>query len=177
LNDTGRRSRSDRSSLERIQGPQNSLALAQISVADVLEAQKQNLDEALRLYRDAITVLDDARPRSRYDTNIIDGHLRIGDILLFKNDQEDALTEYKSAAAIARDSVAANPSSAPRQGRLAASYSKIGDLLAQASLSEAREQYQQALEILTALAAKNPTSKEWPPLTESLKAKMQKLNL
>jgi tetratricopeptide (TPR) repeat protein len=72
-------------------GPQNNLAKEEISVADLLVAQKQNLDEALKLYRDAIVVLDDARPRSRYDTNIIDAYIQIGDILLLRSDREGAL--------------------------------------------------------------------------------------
>jgi hypothetical protein len=66
----------------------------------------------------------------------------------------------------------------PRQKRLAASYSRIGDLLAvHTPSSEASHQYQQALEIATALATKFPESTEWSALAESLKAKMQKLNM
>jgi tetratricopeptide (TPR) repeat protein len=147
-----------------------------ISVADVLAEQNQNLDEALKLYRDAIAILDEVRPR--YDNNVFECYLKIGDILSSRNDRDGALREYKRASGIARDSAVANQSSVPWQRRLATSYGKIGDqLAAQAPSNEARDQYQQALNIVMALAAEYPKSTEWPALAESLTAKIQNLNL
>jgi tetratricopeptide (TPR) repeat protein len=122
-------------------GAQNALAKAEVSVADQLVALKEDLDEALNLYRDAVPKLDETRPRSRYDTNIIDAHLQIGDILVLKNDRGGALKSYETALATARESVAANPGSLSRQKRLAAAESKISDLKAvQTSSSEAGHQ-------------------------------------
>jgi len=157
-------------------GRQNSLAMAAISVADVLHAQKQNLDEAVKLYRTAIDILDEAKPRQ--DRNVFDCYIKIGDILILQDDREGALKEYKVAWAIARDIAADNPNSVIWQRNLTTSYIKLGDLLtAQERSREALEQYQKALEIVTALAAKYPNSTEWPPLVESLKAKIQSLAL
>jgi tetratricopeptide (TPR) repeat protein len=159
-------------------GPENNFAKAEISLADTLVKLKLNLEEALRLYRGAILILDDARPRSHYDTTIVDAYLQIGSILRLQTNLKDALTEYKRAAAIAQESVDANPGSVPRQRRLAASFGKIGDLLVeQATPGEAGNQYRLALEIATALATKFPKSEEWSILAESLREKMHKLNL
>ena len=155
---------------------QNSLAMAGISIADVLYAQKQNLDEAVKLYRVAIGILDDSRPR--YDRNVFDCYVKIGDILMLRDDREAALKEYKVAWAIARDAAAANTSSVIWQRNLANSRIRIGDVLtAQERWRDALEQYQSALEIVTALAAKYPKSTEWPALVESLKATIQSLTL
>ncbi len=150
------------------------LALAGISVADLLYAQRQSLEEVVKLCHAAIEILDEARPR--YDRNVFDCYLKIGDILVLQDDREGALKEYKLAWAIARDLVARNMDSVIWQRSLATSYIKIGDVLtAQERSREAVEQYQKALEIVTALAAKYPKSTEWPPLVESLKAKIQSL--
>jgi tetratricopeptide (TPR) repeat protein len=155
-------------------GRQNSLAMAAILVADSLEEQKQGLDEAVKLYREAIKILDEARPR--YDRNIFDCYIKIGEILILKDDREGALNEYKVASAIARDTAASNKNSVILQRNAATSYSKIADLLAaQEHSREALDHYQQALDIVTDLAAKYPTSDEWPTLAESLKAKIQNL--
>jgi tetratricopeptide (TPR) repeat protein len=154
---------------------QNSFALAGISVAELLGAQKSNFDEALKLYRDAIIILDEVRPR--YDSNVFDCYIKIGDILMSRNDRDGALTEYKVAQGIAVDAAAKAPGSVPWQRNLATSYTKIGDLLAaQARLREAHEEYRQALDILKALAERNPKSDEWPALAESLNTKIQNLN-
>ena len=150
--------------------------MAGISIADVLYAQKQNLDEAVKLYRVAIGILDDSRPR--YDRNVFDCYVKIGDILMLRDDREAALKEYKVAWAIARDAAAANTSSVIWQRNLANSRIRIGDVLtAQERWRDALEQYQSALEIVTALAAKYPKSTEWPALVELLKATIQSLTL
>jgi tetratricopeptide (TPR) repeat protein len=157
-------------------GRQTSLAMAGISIADLLRAQKQNLDEAMKLYRAAIEILDEVRPR--YDRNVFDCYIKIGDILILQSDREGALKEYKVAWAIARDSAARNSSSVIWQRSLATSYIKIGDVLtAQERAREALEQYQKALEIVMELMAKYPKSAEWPALVESLKAKIESLAL
>jgi tetratricopeptide (TPR) repeat protein len=150
-------------------GRQRSLAFAAISVADLLKAQKQNLDESEKLYREAIEILDELRPR--YDRDVFDCYIKIGDILMLQNDWEGALKEYKLAWAIARDAAAKDPSAVGWQQNLVTSYDKIGDLLAaQGRSAEAVEQYQQALDIVTAPAASYPKSD-----AESLKTKIQAL--
>jgi tetratricopeptide (TPR) repeat protein len=148
---------------------QNSFALSAIPLGD-LEAEEKNHEQALQLYRNAIEILDDARPH--YDRNVFDCHLKIAGILLLQNDQDGALNEYKQAWAIARDGSAANQDSVPWQRNLATAFSKIGDLLAaQAPPAAALDQYRQALEIVTALAAKYPKNDEWSAFAEQLKAK------
>jgi tetratricopeptide (TPR) repeat protein len=154
---------------------QNSLAKAAMAVADVLVALKDNLDEAMNLYRQAIEIQDEVRPR--HDDDVFDCYIKIGDIRLSQNDHENALTEYTRAWAIASDIGVDNASSAKWQRNLIISYVKIGDLLlTEERATEAREHYERALEIVTALAEKNSKSDEWPTLAESLKAKIQTIH-
>jgi tetratricopeptide (TPR) repeat protein len=152
-------------------GRQNRLALAAISVADVLQEQKQHLDEVMQLCRSAIEILDEARPR--YDRNVFDCYIKIGDVLTSRADRDEALKQYKVAAAIARERLGENSTSVVWQRSVAISYERIGDVLAAQSPAEAIEQYQKALEIIVALIAKYPRSPEWPPFAERLKAKIQ----
>jgi tetratricopeptide (TPR) repeat protein len=144
-------------------GRQNGLAKVAILVADTLEAQKQNLDEAVKLYGDAIAIQDEARPR--YDSDVFYCYIKIGDVRILQNNREDALTEYKRAWAIARDRAAGNTNSLVWQRNLATAYTKIGDVLTvDQRLREALESYEKALEIVASLAAKFPQSTEWPAL-------------
>ena len=155
-------------------GRQYSFAIAGMSVADVLVAQNQDLDEAVKLYRAAIEILDDLRPR--YDRDVFRCYIKIGDILRSRGDPEGALTEYKRASAIARQSAAKDPTSAPWQRNLADSYAKIGGfLIEQGRTREALEHYKNALEFVEELAAKRPTNIAWTALVQSLKAEVQKL--
>jgi tetratricopeptide (TPR) repeat protein len=164
---------------------QVSLALAAISVADLLSdpkqdvndavKQKQNLDDAMKLYRDAIEALDETK-QQRYDSNVFDSYIKIGDILNSRADRDDALKEYKVASGIALGRAAGNPDSVTWQRNLAISYIKIGDVLAvQERSREAIEHYQKALDIVTALAAKYPQVAEWRTRTELLNEKIAKL--
>jgi tetratricopeptide (TPR) repeat protein len=149
------------------QARQTSYAMAGIAVADLLTEQKenladpakqkQNLDEAVRLYREAIEILDEVRPR--YDRNVFDSYIRIGDIFNSRVDQDGALKEYKIASGIALSLAAQNPDSVIWQRNLATSYIKLGDVLtAQQDSRGALEHYEKALEIVTALAEKDSTS-------------------
>jgi tetratricopeptide (TPR) repeat protein len=161
---------------------QKSLAMAAISVADLLTQQKENLDEAvkqknldeaMKLYRDAIEILDEAKPRD--DSNVFESYIKIGNILDSRADWDGALKEYKLASGIALDAAGSKPDSVKWQRNLAKSYDKIGDVLA--GLKNAREaitQYQKALEIVKALAAKYPQAAEWGTFAESLNAKIGK---
>src|SRR5262249_27709701 len=143
-------------------------------VADELVEQNQNLDEAVTFYRAAIDTLDELRPR--YDRDVFRCYIKIGDVRTLQNDRGSALTEYKRANAIARDSAAKNEHSVIWQRNLTTSHIKIGDLLAaQERAHEAIEHYRQALEIVTALAAKDPKSAEWPALMEQLRTKIETL--
>jgi tetratricopeptide (TPR) repeat protein len=153
-------------------GRQNTLAKAGIAVADVLVAQKDKLEEAVKFYREAIDIQDEVRPR--HDDDVFGCYIKIGDIRLLQEDRDGALTEYTRAWAIANNIVADNRTSVAWQRRLTNSYIKIGDLLVTIDRSaEARAQYQEALKIVTDLAAKNPQSAEWLGLVESLKTKIQ----
>ena len=160
---------------------QNSLAKAAISVADLLTKQKdideavkrKNYDEAIKLYREAIEILDDATPRD--DGNVFESYIKIGDILDSRADRDGALKEYKLASGIALSAATSSPDSVKWQRNLAKSYDKIGDVFA--GLENPREaitQYQHALEILKALAAKYPQASEWRAFAESLNAKIGK---
>jgi tetratricopeptide (TPR) repeat protein len=161
---------------------QNSLAMTAISVADLLTKQKdvdeavkrKNYDEAIKLYLDAIEILDDATPRD--DGNVFESYIKIGDILDSRADRDGALKEYKLASGIALSAATSNPDSVKWQRNLAKSYDKIGDVFA--GLKNAREaitQYQKALEIVKALATKYPQAAEWQTFAESLNAKIGKL--
>jgi tetratricopeptide (TPR) repeat protein len=161
---------------------QNSLAMTAISVADLLTKQKdvdeavkrKNYDEAIKLYREAIEILDDATPRD--DGNVFESYIKIGDILDSRADRDGALKEYKLASDIALSAATSSPDSVKWQRNLAKSYDKIGDVFA--GLENPREaitQYQHGLEIVKALAAKYPQASEWRTFAESLNAKIGKL--
>ena len=79
---------------------QRRLATAAILLADVLKAQNMNLDEAEGLYRSAIEGLDELRPR--YDLDVFNCDVKIGDIFLKRQELERASTEYKRAQGISR---------------------------------------------------------------------------
>jgi tetratricopeptide (TPR) repeat protein len=147
---------------------QNSFAMAAIALGDLLTRQKENLDEAARrenvveamkLYRDAIDILDELTPRD--DSNVFESYIKIGDILSSRADWDGALKEYKLASGIALSAATSSPDSVKWQRNLAKSYDKIGDVFA--GLKNAREaitQYQHALEIVKALAAMYPQASE-----------------
>jgi tetratricopeptide (TPR) repeat protein len=150
------------------------LAIATLSVVELLESQRQDLDEAVRLCRDTIGLLDRVRPR--YDRNVFECHMKIGDIRMLQNQPEQALNEYKLAQTIARDNAAADANSLIWQRNLATSFIKIGDILAAQKRSiEALESYQRAVDVVTALAARYPQSAEWSALLESLRGKIKAL--
>jgi tetratricopeptide (TPR) repeat protein len=157
--------------------------MAAISVADLLTKQKENvdeaakrsnLDEAIKRYRDAIEILDEAKPRD--DGNVFQSYIKIADILDSRGDRDGALKEYKVASGIALGAAASNPDSVKWQRNLANSYSKVGDVLVRLeNPREAITQYQHALEIVKALAAKYLQDDEWRALVESLNAKIGRL--
>jgi tetratricopeptide (TPR) repeat protein len=150
---------------------QISLVRSGISIADVLEEQKSGLDEALRLYREAIPKLDEVRPR--FDTDVFNSHFKIGNILAFQGGRDQPLNEYKQASAIARD---ADPESTTWKRRLANAYRSIGDILSAWEPSdEARQNYQLGLDIVTDLARKNPRSKDLADQVKVLREKVQGL--
>jgi tetratricopeptide (TPR) repeat protein len=152
----------------------DSLARAAIAVADLLEAQKSTLDEAVKLYREAIEIQDEARPE--HDDDVFHSYIKIGDIRLSQNDLENAFTEYTRAWSIAHDFTVDDASSLKWQRNLLISHTKIGDTLkAQENADEAIKQQQIALEIATALAVKYPKNTEWPNQVELLKVKIQEL--
>jgi len=150
---------------------QNSFVTATIRVADLLAAQEQNLDEAVKLYRSAIAILDEARPI--YDREVFNCYIKIGDVLKLQHDGEGALKEYGRASRIARDSTAGDATSVQWQKNLAQSYDKIGEFLAaQERADEALEHYQTAITFVENLVAKYPQIAALPALAERLKEKI-----
>jgi tetratricopeptide (TPR) repeat protein len=150
---------------------QHNFAIAGMAVAEMLVALNGNLDEAVRLYREAIDSIDDFRPR--YDQDIYRAYVKIGDIAQSRGDQEGALAEYRLALRIATESAAKDPTSAAWRNDLAESTFKVGNVLAgQGHKVEVIEQYQRILEFVQTLADKNPEIAEWVTLAQSLKAKI-----
>ena len=159
---------------------QKALAIANIDLADVKtelarkpeeEAREQDLDMAARLYRSAIDIFDEFRPKE--DANVFDCYIKIGDIHMLQNNPDDALEGFKAASGIALENT--NRERGVRwQGRLASSYVKIGDaLVAQGLLDRAITEYERALRITTALAELYPQSPEWTFKKEELNKKIQ----
>jgi tetratricopeptide (TPR) repeat protein len=163
---------------------QRNFATAGMSAADLLEAQNaaqnnvvqsQDLNEAAKLYRDAIGILLLLGPR--YDRHVFRDvfhcYIKIGDILKSQNDPEGALKEYGRASRIARDSTAEDATSVQWHKKLAQSYDKIGEFLAaQERADEALEHYQTAIKFVENLAAKYPQIAALPALAERLKEKI-----
>jgi tetratricopeptide (TPR) repeat protein len=149
----------------------NNLAKAAIAVADFLEAQKNNLDEAVKLYREAIAIQDETLPR--HDEDVFHCYLKIGDILSSQDARENALTEYTRAWSIANNMTIEDTSSIKWQRNLMTTYIKIGDLLEEIRPDDALTQRKLALNIATMLAAKYPKSAEWASQVQTLKVKIQ----
>lgn len=157
------------------------LALAAILFADLSkeqtgttddEAKRENIDIALKRYREAIDLLDETKPPD--DRNVFETYIKIGDILDTRAGPDRALVEYKVAFGIAL--AAAASSNAPErmswQRRLVISHIKMGDVLDKLKRpSEAISQYQKALEIVR----EAPQTSEWRTLEETLTAKIGKL--
>ena len=124
-----------------------------------------------RLYRSAIDIFDEFRPKE--DANVFDCYIKIGDIHMLQNNPDDALEGFKAASGIALENT--NRERGVRwQGRLASSYVKIGDaLVAQGLLDRAITEYERALRITTALAELYPQSPEWTFKKEELNKKIQ----
>jgi tetratricopeptide (TPR) repeat protein len=140
-------------------------------VAEMLVALKGDLNEAVRLYREAINSIDDFRPR--YDQDIYRAYIKIGDIEQSRGDQKEALTKYQLALGIARESAAKDPTRAAWRNDLAESAFKVGDVLAgQGPKAEVIDHYQKILEFVQALADKNSEIAGWATLAQSLRAKI-----
>jgi len=163
-------------------GRQKALATGSIDVADVKTEWTRNFDVAARepglriaveLYRSAIRILDELRPR--YDGDVFDCYMKIGDIQMLQVHPDAGLKEYQAASGIALEKTK-EASDVAWQRRLANSDVKIGDTLAAQKLaSEAVKQYEKALGIATTLARKYPQSTEWTSKTEELNKKIQDL--
>jgi tetratricopeptide (TPR) repeat protein len=148
---------------------QRRLATAAILLADVLKAQNMNLDEAEGLYRSAIEGLDELRPR--YDLDVFNCYVKIGDIFLKRQELERASTEYKRAQGIARERAGSGTSGEWQKNLKVA---EVKDLLAsQKRANWTFESYNDVLRVLAELAAQQPKNLEWSVWTEKLKAEMQ----
>jgi tetratricopeptide (TPR) repeat protein len=153
---------------------QNNLAIAGINVADVLAAQKQEPDEAIALYRDAIKILDEAGPK--YDAYVFHSYLTIGEILQGEGKPDEAYQEYQIATGIARTAAEKIPGSAIWHRNLKSAIITVGDFLVeQGRRREALDHYQQALQFVESLAAKHPGIPAWAELAQLLHEKMQAL--
>jgi tetratricopeptide (TPR) repeat protein len=155
---------------------QRRLAVAGMSLAGLLKEQSPGSDEALKLYGEAIDILDELQPQ--YDRDVFSCYIGIGEILNSRNDWQGALQKYSMASGIAQGRAPKNASSTIWQKNLTSSYFKIGELLTAQDPSRALQHYQEALAFVsTELVAKYPDNREWQALASSLRAKLQNLML
>jgi tetratricopeptide (TPR) repeat protein len=134
----------------------------------------QNLADAVKLYRVAISIFDELRPR--YDTDVFNCYTKVGDIYILQADPDSALAEYRTASGIALDKASTEPINAAWQRGLVNSYVKMGDILAEKkSVPEAIKQYESAINLTKVLAQRYPQNTEWPSKAEELKKKMDDL--
>jgi len=153
---------------------QNNFAIAGINVADVLAAQKQEPEEAIALYRDAIKILDEARPK--YDGYVFHCYLTIGEVLNGEGKPDEAYQEYQIATGIARTAAEKTPGSALWQRNLRSAIITVGEFLVEERRkAEALDHYQQALQFVESLAAKYPNIPAWAELAKLLHEKMEAL--
>jgi tetratricopeptide (TPR) repeat protein len=146
---------------------------AAIKVANLL-VELKSLSEAVRIYREAVETLDEVRPK--YDLDVFQIHIKIGDVLAMQGELPNALTEYETASDIARKAAAADPTSGPWQKVLEESYLKIGEfLIRQGRPRDALDHYQKALKFVDELAAKHADVGAWATLAQRLKAEIAKL--
>jgi tetratricopeptide (TPR) repeat protein len=153
---------------------QDKSATTGMAIAELLVLQNQNLDEAVKLYRSAIDSLDDWRPR--YDRDIFRCYIGIGNIFASQTKPEAALTEYRVALAIARESATRNPADVWWRKNLINAVFQIGEVLkGEGRIAEAIAHYQKVLEFVQGLADEHPKIAEWAALAQSLQAKIDTL--
>jgi tetratricopeptide (TPR) repeat protein len=138
---------------------------AELGLADI-QAQRGNLPEALKSYRDGLAITDrlaKADPGNaewQYDRGI--SNERIANVLLAQGDLAGALDYYERKQRIISRLATADPGNAGWQRDLSVSYSKIGDMLrAQGNLPEALKSYRDGLAIADRLAKSEPGNAEW----------------
>jgi tetratricopeptide (TPR) repeat protein len=144
------------------------------TVPDQNRTRDQNLASAVRLYHSAITFFDDLRPR--YDADVFNSYIKVGDVYMLEENPNDALQVYKAALGIALEKANTELTSVAWQRRLVNSYVKIGDTLAEKkSVPDATKQYESALNLTKMLAEKFPQSAEWTSKGEELRKKIDDL--
>jgi tetratricopeptide (TPR) repeat protein len=118
--------------------------------------------EALQEYQNAIGVAEKIATSSvgnaaeGGDNEVIDGHIKVGDIYRDRGQTDKSEAEYRSALAACETALAKRPQSAGHMRNKGKAYYRIADLLrTQNALAEARNDFRQAADIQDTLIRRN----------------------
>jgi tetratricopeptide (TPR) repeat protein/energy-coupling factor transporter ATP-binding protein EcfA2 len=118
--------------------------------------------EALQEYQNAIGVAEKIatsgvdNDAEGGDNEVIDGHIKVGDIYRDRGQTDKSEAEYRLALAACETALAKRPQSAGHMRNKGKAYYRIADLLrTQNALAEARDDYRQAADIQDALIRRN----------------------
>lgn len=130
-------------------------ALEPVGRLDIIEKVEKRVDEYYRKLG-----VEAGQPRTLHNRWLAAVHA--GDLAQGKGNLDSALTEYRTALAIAKQQVAAEPSNTTWERDLGITYMKVGDvLLAQGDFNGALREYQAGLAGFEWLEASNPLNTEW----------------
>jgi tetratricopeptide (TPR) repeat protein len=151
--------------LARRAGDERETAVGLTGLGDVLMRQG-NLDEALKSYRDGLTIFErlaaSDRSNAQWQRDLSVSYGRIGDVLVKQGKLDEALKSYRDGLAITEGLAASGRSNTQWQRDLNLSYGRIGDALVdQGKLDEALKSYRESLAIVQRLAASDRSNTGW----------------
>ena len=152
---------------------QRAYANTGMTISGLLLQLNLDLEEAVTLYRAAIETLDDFRPR--YDQDVFQCYIGIGDVQRERADAEAALIEYRRAAGIAEETLTKGvANNAVWLENLRLAYLRIGGLLIeQGRKGDAIAYYQKAIDFME--RTPYPENVDWSALVQWLKTEIEKL--
>jgi tetratricopeptide (TPR) repeat protein len=138
---------------------------AQLGLGDIA-TQRGNLPEALKSYRDSLTISDRLAKsdpgNANWQRDLSISFEKVGDVLVAQGNLSEALKSYRDSLTI-RDRLAkSDPGNAGWQRDLSVSFDNVGNVMvAQGNQSEALKSYRDSLSIADRLAKSDPGNAGW----------------
>ncbi len=146
---------------------------ATIRVGNALTGLQTEQPDALKAYNSAVNIaanLTSVADSETAEDDLIDAHIKIGDIHKDRGQHVDALAEYRSSLSISEAALQKFPGHLTLLRHQGEVFDRMAQLLAaQGSNDRARDFYQKALDIRSALVRNSPDPRD-PSLTAELAA-------
>lgn len=139
-------------------------ALAEYEQGDLLLASAR-LEEAQRSFESGLVsarqLAAGETGNLRYQQDLADGTVKLGDVHQRRNDAAAAIEQYRAALKILEPLATANPDLMEVQSALAGIHARLGGVFAvQRVFADSADEYRKAVDILEVLAAKQPSNTE-----------------